>query len=77
MCVGATRDDMARREEADYQQRKHPAITNFNGRNDRSDVRALEPWRLVHAYGVFPPHTAPGLKIVPVVEGWDGQRWRR
>ena len=27
--------------------------------------------------GVFPPHTAPGLKIIPVVEGWDGTRWRR
>ena len=40
-------------------------------------VRAIEPWRLVHAYGVFPPHTAPGLKIIPVVEGWDGRRWRR
>ena len=29
--------------------------------------------------GVFPPHTAPGLKIIPVVEGSDdgGRTWRR
>ena len=44
-----------------------------------SALRLLQPFRLVHSYGVFPPHTAPPLKIIPVVEGSDdgGQTWKR
>jgi hypothetical protein len=39
-------------------------------------VRALHPLRWLHAYGVFPPHTPPSVKIVPVVEvSWDGEEW--
>ena len=42
-------------------------------------VRFIQPLRLIHSYGVFPPHTAPGLKILPVVEGSvdGGKTWRR
>ena len=41
--------------------------------------RAIAPWRLCHPYGVFPPHTAPPIKVVPVVEGSDdgGRTWQR
>ncbi|MDD9941255.1 MAG: lipase maturation factor family protein [Myxococcales bacterium] len=40
-------------------------------------LRALHPLRWVHAYGVFPPKTYPGVKIVPVLEAtWDGAHWR-
>lgn len=31
--------------------------------------RALSPFRLIHAYGVFPPNSSPPIKIVPVFEG--------
>jgi len=31
--------------------------------------RALAPFRVVHGYGVFPPHTGPSVKLVPVLEG--------
>lgn len=40
-------------------------------------IRALHPFRWVHAYGVFPPHTPPSVKLVPVVEvSWDGDEWQ-
>jgi hypothetical protein len=58
-----------------------PQIGRWNSAGRRgfmAIVRSLGPFRLVHAYGVFPPHTAPGLKIVPVVEGsMDSRSWRR
>jgi lipase maturation factor len=39
--------------------------------------RLLAPFRLVHAYGVFPSQPSPGLKFIPVIEGSaDGQTWR-
>jgi Lipase maturation factor len=39
--------------------------------------RELAAFRLVHAYGVFPPQTVPGVRFIPVVEGsLDGQTWR-
>ncbi|HVW23767.1 MAG TPA: lipase maturation factor family protein [Polyangiaceae bacterium] len=39
-------------------------------------VRALHSFRWLHAYGVFPPHTPPSVKIVPVVEAsWDGKEF--
>jgi Lipase maturation factor len=39
-------------------------------------IRLLHPLRWVHAYGVFPPHTPPSVKIVPVVEvSWGGEDW--
>jgi len=34
-------------------------------------VRAMQPFRLLHGYGVFPPHTAAGVKVVAVFEGED------
>lgn len=39
--------------------------------------RALQPFRIVHGYGVFPPHTAPSLKIVPIIQGSrdGGKTW--
>ena len=38
--------------------------------------RALHPFRWVHAYGVFPPHPVPPVKLVPVMEvTWDGTEW--
>jgi len=33
--------------------------------------RALSPFRLVHAYGVFPPNSSPPIKVIPVFEGSD------
>ena len=41
--------------------------------------RGAQPYRLCHSYGVFPPHTAPPLKLIPVVEGSDdgGRTWQR
>jgi hypothetical protein len=39
--------------------------------------RALAPFRLVHAYGVFPPESGPPVKWAPVIEGTlDGKEWR-
>ncbi|HEY6559856.1 MAG TPA: lipase maturation factor family protein [Polyangiaceae bacterium] len=39
-------------------------------------VRALTPFRVAHAYGVFPPHSAPAAKLTPVTEvTWDGAAW--
>lgn len=39
-------------------------------------LRALHPFRWLHAYGVFPPHTAPSAQMVPVVEAsWDSEDW--
>ena len=38
--------------------------------------RLLLPFRVVHAYGVFPPYEPPAVKFVPVIEGsLDGQTW--
>jgi hypothetical protein len=33
--------------------------------------RALAPFRLTNGYGVFPPNTAPPMRLVPVFEGSD------
>lgn len=44
--------------------------------------RALAPFHVVHAYGVFPPRTGPAVRLVPVIEGtrdgvtWEPYRWR-
>jgi hypothetical protein len=39
--------------------------------------RALSPFRLLHAYGVFPPNSSPPVKVIPVFEGSDdGERWQ-
>ncbi len=41
-------------------------------------VRTLLPFRLVHSYGVFPPHSAPDVRWVIVYEGSsDGEEWRQ
>lgn len=38
--------------------------------------RALSPFRLLHAYGVFPPNSSPPIKVIPVFEGsLDGVRY--
>ncbi len=40
-------------------------------------LRALYPLRWLHAYGVFPPKTWAGVKVVPVLEvTWDGNNWQ-
>ncbi|MDB4975452.1 MAG: hypothetical protein JWN48_3793 [Myxococcaceae bacterium] len=39
--------------------------------------RALSPFRLLHAYGVFPPNSSPPIKVVPVFEGsGDGEHYQ-
>ncbi len=39
--------------------------------------RTLSPFRMIHAYGVFPPNSSPPIKIVPVFEGSDdGERFQ-
>jgi hypothetical protein len=39
--------------------------------------RALSPFRILHAYGVFPPNSSPPIKVLPVFEGSaDGVSYR-
>lgn len=39
--------------------------------------RALAGFRLVHAYGVFPPNSSPPIKVIPVFEGsLDGKNYK-
>jgi hypothetical protein len=39
--------------------------------------RFLAPFRILHAYGVFPPISFPPARAVPVIEGTpDGKEWR-
>lgn len=39
-------------------------------------IRAIYPFRTVHAYGVFPPKPPPPLRIAAVMEeSWDGVEW--
>lgn len=39
-------------------------------------LRALEPLRLVHAFGVFPPKSMAPIRCVAIVEvTWDGETW--
>jgi hypothetical protein len=39
--------------------------------------RALAPFHLTNGYGVFPPYSAPPLRLAPVIEGsLDGQVWK-
>jgi hypothetical protein len=33
--------------------------------------RTLSPFRMIHAYGVFPPNSSPPIKVIPVFEGSD------
>lgn len=38
--------------------------------------RALSPFRVLHSYGVFPPHSGPPARVVPILEGsLDGETW--
>ncbi|MFZ6181460.1 lipase maturation factor family protein [Nannocystis pusilla] len=38
--------------------------------------RGLQPLRWLHAYGVFPPRSAPAIKMSPALEvTWDETRW--
>ena len=42
-----------------------------------SFYRALAPFRIIHAYGVFPPQSAPPVRWVAIIEGsHDNQHWR-
>jgi len=39
--------------------------------------RALAPFRIVNAYGVFPPYSQPPIRVVPLFEGsHDGATWK-
>jgi len=39
-------------------------------------LRLLQPLRWLHAYGVFPPRSAPAVRLAPVLEvSWDEQHW--
>ncbi len=39
--------------------------------------RALAPFRIIHAYGVFPPESGPPVKWAPIIEGTqDGVDWK-
>jgi len=39
--------------------------------------RALASFRIVHAYGVFPPYSAPAVRWIPLIEGsQDGKTWK-
>ncbi|HYF03152.1 MAG TPA: lipase maturation factor family protein [Patescibacteria group bacterium] len=41
-----------------------------------SFYRAIFRFRITHSYGVFPPKSAPPIKLVPVIEGTrDGIHW--
>jgi hypothetical protein len=41
-------------------------------------LRAIEPFRIVNGYGVFPPHAMAPLRLVPVFEGSDdGVTWKQ
>jgi hypothetical protein len=40
-------------------------------------LQRLTPWRLVHAYGVFPPFTTAPVRMAVVFEGSrDGVEWK-
>jgi hypothetical protein len=57
-----------------------PLWENAKSRGVRAAVgaaRALAPFRVANAYGVFPPQTIPGMKFAAVIEGTrDGVSWR-
>ncbi len=39
--------------------------------------RVLGTWRMVHAYGIFPPYSNPPVRFVATLEGSaDGQQWQ-
>jgi hypothetical protein len=39
--------------------------------------RFMQPFRIVQAYGVFPPNSSPPIKVVPLFEGSDdGVNWK-
>ncbi|HVZ37186.1 MAG TPA: lipase maturation factor family protein, partial [Polyangiaceae bacterium] len=41
-------------------------------------LRLLAPFRIVNGYGVFPPHSAPPIRLLPVLEGSaDGVHWKQ
>lgn len=41
-------------------------------------LRAIAPLRLVNGYGVFPPHSSPPQRMIPVFEGSDdGVTWKQ
>ena len=43
----------------------------------RSLYARLKPWHLFSSYGVFPPHSVPRHRFVPIVEGSsDGLAWK-
>lgn len=43
-----------------------------------SPLRWIAPFRIVNGYGVFPPHSAPPVRLTPVLEGSDdGVTWKQ
>jgi len=34
-------------------------------------LRAIQPFHIMHAYGIFFAHSSPGVRFVPVIEGTD------
>jgi len=43
-----------------------------------SFYRALTPFRIIHAYGVFPPQSAPPVRWVAIIEGsHDNKHWKK
>jgi hypothetical protein len=57
-----------------------PSLTQiraFGVRHLLAVYRCLAPFRIVHAYGVFPPNTPPPGRWIPVIEGTaDGKTWK-
>ena len=37
-------------------------------------LRRLAPWHMVHAFGVFFPHSSAGVRWIPIIEGTDDER---
>ena len=42
-------------------------------------LRTVATWRIIHSYGVFPPHSSPPVRFVAVFEGSadGGKTWQR
>lgn len=57
-----------------------PAVAKvraFGVRHVLAFYRALSPFRIVHAYGVFPPNSLPPARWVPIIEGTaDRKVWK-
>jgi hypothetical protein len=53
-----------------------PWVARFNAALE--PLRWLAPFRVVNGYGVFPPHSMPPMRLLPVLEGSaDGVTWKQ